>query len=288
MEQHSLFFLFVNQAQVEKAKRNYNTVTMRYQDELVFSATEEKTISRMYQDRAAPFVVRVNGTETPLYFDLDETADETQVVDDLSAWIAENKFPLVSWVSGANIAELGESGRLLCAAVYDPAVQQPAEFYDTFLKFARSAITTNPEYTKFHFAVMDGKEEKADEFLASYDVDVNALPMVVVMDLNQKGDERYFNENITRVEQVEEFLQGIVNGTVTSQVHGFFGLPDRNWRNVKSILPVLSALDFLPAGTFVISIMVLFIGSFCKVLCDEFEDEGWSPPEGTVGHIKSD
>jgi hypothetical protein len=287
MEQHSLFFLFVGTAQTKKANQMFNTVAMRHQDELPFAATDEPKVVALYPGQDPPFVVRVNGTEKPLVLEIDEQKNMTDVSGDVTTWIHENKFALVSFASGANIAELGKSGRLLCAAVCDPSAKQSAGFFDHFLALGRSA---DPVYAKFRFAIMDGKEDKADEFLASYDVDVNKLPMVVVMELNAKGNELYFNENISRVEQVEGFLQGIANGTVTSQVHGFFGIPDRNWRTLKSFVPLLSVLDFLPVGTFTVTILGLFFYFFCSVLCSDFEDEEWTPPkDGAVaGHSKSD
>ena len=44
------------------------------------------------------------------------------------------------------------------------------------------------------------------------------LREVVVFDLNNRDSEVYYNEGITTLDQVPDFLRGIIHGTVDAQV----------------------------------------------------------------------
>lgn len=271
----------------------FKTISMRFQDELVFGVTTNKQVLAKYKKGGKvivdgvkkPFIAKVNGTEAPVFLNVSmgklmEMLDQKQRIDSVAAWVQDQKFPFVSDLSGRTFGGLSHGGRFLCAAIYKTQ-EEKNHFFDGFLKLARSGLSAAEgseaaAYRRFYFGVMDGTEDKVDEFLKGFGVDTaNGLPAVVVFDMNTRGSEKYYNEDVTTLEELPDFLAGILDGNVTGQIEGFWGMPDRTWRTMKSFMPFLSALDFLPQYSLVAPIPLFMLYLFFKVLCsdDDYEDD---------------
>jgi protein disulfide-isomerase-like protein len=268
----------------------FKTVSRRFQDELTFGVTMSKEVLAQYkkgskvaeQGVKKPFIVKVNGTEAPIFINTSVAAlvelEKEKRVDTVGKWVQDQKFPLVTDLTGRTFYSASHGGRLLCAAIY--ATQEDKEaFRAGFERMARSAVAKPADAVEvhFYFGVMDGTEDKVDEFLKNYGVDTKlGLPSVVVFDMNTRGSEKYFNEGVSQLRDVPAFLEGILDGSVTPQVEGFWGLPDKYWRSMKAVVPSLSKLDFLPQYSLVAPIPIIMLYFFIKVLCmEDDEDDGY-------------
>jgi protein disulfide-isomerase A1 len=291
-EDHAVWFLLGYSDASEdvlKVMEAYKEVARKYQDELHFGVTYSKEVLSLIkkgkkvaeQGVKKPFIAKMhaNGEEAPGMFDIkfeDFIAmEKDDRADKLSVWTYDQKMPLVTDLSGMTFYDASHSGRMLCAAVTG-SDEDKKKFKEGFLQLARPTSSLSQEVqSKFYFGVMDGTEDRVDKFLSQYGIDVKELPKVVVFELNKKDDEKYFNEETDSLDGVAALLEGITGGSITPQYEGFWGLPEKIWRQLKAILFFIPMhhLDVLPRYTFVSIFGVLIVGGLLKVVCMDMEDD---------------
>ena len=276
----------------ERASKAYRAAAARFQDELFFGETSDATVLARFAKapsltKSGCFIAKVDkaaGYDYPKFFKL--SALEGDGVDTaLPTWLEQNKFPLVVDLNSKTFWSVSHAeGRKLVAAVVDPVADSTAveAWKKDLLRLARPTTSKLPKALRetLLFGVMDGaeKDEKGkslvQEFLSGYGVDVaTGLPRVVVFDIADRSNERYFEEGARDAAATEALLLGIGDGSVTPRYQGMLGNLDKAWRWAKRVAPFLAPLDMLPRFSFAVPFGLLLMYGFLNMLCGGEDDE---------------
>jgi protein disulfide-isomerase-like protein len=296
LQKDTVVWLFggdTNSAVCAGAAKAYRAAAAQYQDELVFAETTDAGVLAGFKapslTKSGCFIAKADkaaGYEHPKFFKLSELEGEG-AADALPKWLEQNKFPLVVELNSKTFWSVSHANRKLVAAIVDPGANPKAsvEWTKDLHRLALPSSSKLPKAVReqFLFGVMDGaeKDEKGkslvQEFLSGYGVNIQAdLPRVVVFDISDRNNERYYEEAVGDAAAAEALLLGIGDGTVTPRYQGMLGNLDKAWRWAKRVAPFLKALDFLPRFAFVAPFALLLLYGFLNMLCgadDEEEDD---------------
>lgn len=159
------------------------------------------TLSSRFGLRHLPAVLALSkGSNTPPYWGPFEQTS-------LRYWVENNTLPLISELGGNNFDEVTSSGILSVFAVTDPAHSSSQPFLQTLLPIAR----------KFRgqliFAHVDGA--KFAKYISQFGLNPPQFPTVFVTDIpNEIYYHRPENPTVTEADEIEAFLQQVLDGTI--------------------------------------------------------------------------
>lgn len=273
----------------------FRAAAAQFQDELIFGETEDGTVLERYSKapslaKSGCFIAKADkaaGYDHPKFFKLG-ALEGAAAKTALPEWLEQNKFPLVVDLNSKTFWSVSHAaGRKLVAAVVDPSADTKATetWKAHLLRLARPTSSKLPKALReqFLFGVMDGaeKDEKGKslvaDFLRDYGVNVATdLPRVLVFDIADRNNERYYEEGVGDAASMEALLVGIGDGSVTPRFQGMVGNLDKAWRWAKRVAPFLAPLDVLPRFSFAIPCGLVLLYGFLNMLCcgdDEEEEE---------------
>ena len=244
----------------------YATVASRSHDLMTFLHSTPEVIAEsleLPETVGSPAVLRTEPGGDTIAFPSEEA--DTSTDTDLYDWVHSNKYTSVITLTRSNYYMVTTGSRLTVVAIC------AADERDAFAaEFRRIKRGQNPAITKedtepFQFATMDASLERLDRFLVQFGLQMADLPRVMAL---ENTNRRYWYSGTSTPEGISAFLKGVNDGSVETNFMGQFAFLDKSWQTLKSFLPFLSALDFMPRFTIIISIALLMITGSLYVLAN--------------------
>lgn len=214
---------------------NFKAVAKSLQASQIFAETRAAGWVTSFEGQDAPFIVKIEQGEAPVFYDGDAT-DE----DELEAWVKSNQFRVLTEIDGRNFRTLSYSGRLLAIGVVNPGSKRPTEhFLGALRRLARPDSPLSDDVrSKFYFCYLDGV--RWADFVTQFNIKQDQLPRVFVLN----GETKTFFEDVEvdEIDEMETFLTEVVGGKVPAQREGIWGMPARWWRRFVDALPYSALL----------------------------------------------
>jgi len=257
--------IFLWAAGLEDVSRLYESVSRNAQPDADFvTTTSEAVASKIGGAEAStsvPFTAKLEFNEPPIRFVLplgteDDGERMTWNMSALTDWVKEHKFPLISVVDECNFYDLRNARKFVGVLVTEHGDQPVCDHQDidSILNgAARSGdyfreLSRNSQYQeKLHFALMDSV--RFSEFLDDRNFDNSSLPRLIVL-IGRPGETKSFcndqPEDALDMEHMQSFLARCVTGRINNEFEGYWGLPDRAWRQSGRYVPLIKYLDWFP------------------------------------------
>ena len=239
----------------------FNAVAGRSQDVLTFLRGTPEVVTKALnlkkvdeEDKPSPTVYRAELGDAALAYDFNEFSVRNDSV--LHDWVQGNKYPTVINLTRSNYYTVTTSGPLAIVAITNSEDRQAFATEFRLMKRGQHPQITKAQTAQFNFATMDASISGLDRFLSQFGITLKDLPRVIAL---ENRNRRYWYEGTAKAEGVAEFLQRLKDNKIPPNFMGQFAFLDQTWQTLKNVLPFLSALDFLPRFSLVITAAMLMV-----------------------------
>jgi hypothetical protein len=194
----------------------------------------------------------------------------------LREFIKMGRSPILNVVAHETFYDLANAGRPLVMLLLDPATLSTpvdkvglaqADVPGSVASAFRSLARDERLQTEFVFALLDAAENE-EHVREAYKLRRDSAPRIVV--LKKKGPTRSHATDTpgdtSSLEGMRAFLETVLSGEAHFEFEGIWGLPDRWWAKMKSYVPALSKLDWLPRWSITGTVGLLVAALLTKLI----------------------